>query len=235
MNEEVKQEPAKVESTTKQQLPLVEVSDEGYLAAKTMEGQIRIARAVFASKMVPKSYDTPEKVWVGMQYAIELGLKPIQGLRNIAIINGNPALHGELPLGLAIKTGEVEEIEEFLIDRDYNRICFQNKNLHVEPWAGVSFIKRKKMPRVEAFFSMDEAKDAGLLDKNSPWRTYPKIMLMRRARSQALKTAFPDAIAGCAIAEYDYNYIPDQEARDVTYKGEIVEKSADKLNAIFQN
>lgn len=224
----------KPDHTNNRALPTVEVTDEGYLAAKNMEGQIRIAKALFVSKMVPKSYDSVEKVWVGMQYAVELGLKPFQGLRNIAIINGQPSIFGELPLGLAIKTGELESIEEFLIDKEYNRITFANKNLHVDPWAAISIIKRKLMQSVECFFSMDEAKDAGLLGKNSPWQTYPKIMLMRRARSQALKIAFPDALSGSTIAEYTYNYIPDQESRDVTHQGEVIENKNQKLNQLFE-
>lgn len=237
MSEEVKttaQEQPQVQGpSNKGIVPQVEVTEQGFVSATTIEGQFRIARALFQSKMIPKSYDTAEKVWVGMQYAVELGLKPFQGLRNIAVVNGQPSIWGELPLGLAFKTGELESIQEFLIDKEYNRLSLANKNLHHDAWAAICVIKRKGMPEVETFFSMDDADHAGLLERNSPWRTYPKIMLTRRARSQALKTTFADAISG-AIAEFDFNYIPNDEARDVTRQGEIVENKADKLNKIFE-
>lgn len=213
----------------------VGVSESGYLQATDIEGRFRIARTLFESKMVPKSYTDAYQTLAGMEFAIELGLKPFQGLRNIAMINGNPTIWGELPLALARKTGELESIEEFLIDKQYNRISLANKNLDAPHWGAICQIKRKNNPMTEAFFTMDDAQRAGLLSRaSSPWVTYPKIMLARRARSQALKTAFADALAGTAIAEYDHNYLPDgPEARDVTRQGVVESNTAHELNSLF--
>jgi len=222
-----------IETKTK---AMVEVSEEGFLRAKDIDGQMRICSAMISSKMVPRSYETASQVLIGMQYALEMGLKPLQGLRNIAVINGNPSIWGELPLALARRTGELEYVNEFLIDAEYNKICLENKNLGVKAWAGVCKLKRKNEPEVEAFFSMDDAKTAGLLSrqKTTPWDTYPKIMLIRRARSQALKTAFPDSLSAISIAEYDVNYIPDgAEIKDVTFKGETKADTAKELNQLF--
>lgn len=215
----------------------IEVSEEGFLKARDIDGQYRIAKALFDSEMVPKSYKTPQQVMIGMQFAIELGLKPMQGLRNIAVINGNPSIWGELPLALARKSGELEYITEILIDKEYNKICLDNKNLSTQAWAAVCKIKRKNQPEVEAFFSMDDAKTAGLLSRSSktPWDTYPKVMLIRRARSQALKTAFPDSLSALSIAEYDNNYLPEEsEIKDVTPEGIIKPNVASELNSLFQ-
>lgn len=227
-----------VEKKEETKKAIVEVNEEGFLKAKDLEGQYRIAQLMISSAMVPKGYDNPMKVVIGMQYAIELGLRPMQGLRNIAIINGQPSIWGELPLALANRTGELESIKEFLVDREYNMICLSNKNLHVEPYAAVCLLKRKGKPECEAYFSMDDARKAGLLDRKNttPWDTYPRVMMARRARSQALKTLFADALSQVTIAEYDFNYLPDgPEHRDVTHKGEVVENAADVLNNIFQD
>lgn len=217
---------------------VVEVTEAGYLQAKDIEGRYRIAKALFDSKMVPKSYENPHMVFAGMEYAVELGLRPFQGLRNIAIINGNPCIWGELPLALARRTGELESIEEFLIDKDYNRISFANKNLHAQHWGAVCQIKRKGQPMVEAFFTIEDADRAKLTKRSreTPWDTYPKVMLVRRARSQALKTSFADALAGIAIAEYDHNYLPDgPESRDVSNYGEGNPDTAKELNGLFHD
>lgn len=214
---------------------LVEVSDEGMLKATTIEGQFRIAQALYRSKMVPKSYESAEQVFAGMQFAIEMGLKPFSGLRNIAMINGTPSLFGELPLALCRKTGQIEFIREYIIDKEYNRISVQNKNLDVRPWAGVCQLKRKNEDWIyEGLFTMEEAKEADLLNKKfTPWHTYPKIMLMRRARSQVLKQAFPEALQGLLISEFDHNYIPEAgESVNVTHQGKKQVDVAKELNEI---
>lgn len=233
--EEVKQETKAIEP---KKAAVVEVTETGYLQAKDIEGRYRIAKALFDSKMVPKSYENPHMVFAGMEYAVELGLRPFQGLRNICMINGNPSIWGELPLALARRTGELESIEEFLIDKEYNRISFANKNLNAPHWAAVCQIKRKNQPMVEAFFTIEDAKTAGLLSRKNttPWDTYPKVMITRRARSQALKTAFADALAGTSIAEYDHNWLPDgPNSRDVTQSGQELGNKANEINELFQD
>jgi hypothetical protein len=208
------------------------VTEDGFLKAQDLEGRFRIADALFKSKMIPKSYENPLQVMAAMEFAVELGLKPFQGLRNIAMIQGQPSIFGELPLGLAIKSGQLESITEFVFDIDYNEICFKNKNLNAKPWGGYCKIRRKGVGEGEAFFTMLEAQEAGLLGRNNPWKTYPKIMLQRRARSQVLKTLFPDMLSGVNIAESDFNYIPDEGGiKDVTRSGEL--SSAKQLENLF--
>ena len=229
-------EVTEVKAIVERKMPVVEVTEQGYLQAKDIEGRFRIAQALFGSGMIPKSYKNVQQVFAGCEYAIELGLKPFQGLRNIAMINGQPNLWGDLPLGLARRTGELESIEEFIIDKDYNRLSFENKNINALHWGAVCFIKRKGQPKVEAFFTMDDAKTAGLLSRDNVWQTYPKIMLARRARSQALKTAFADALAGISIAEYEHNFLPEgPEVRNVGPNGVDIKNTAGELNNMFQD
>lgn len=231
---ETVQEATKVPAKAQAPRPVVEVTEDGYLRAKDLEGKLRIANGLFKSGMVPKGYDTPEKVFAAMEFAQELGLKPFSGIRYIAMINGMPSIWGDLPLALARQTGELEGIEEFVFDKDYKRICFDNKNLNAEAWGAVCFIKRKSQPVVEGSFTMDDAQNAKLLGKETPWKTYPKIMLTRRARSMALKTAFGDALSSIPIAEYDYNTMPQAgEMREVTHQGTKIVNKAQELNQLF--
>lgn len=187
----------------------VTIDDRGTFKAMTIEARYRIAQYAIASRMVPKSYSTPEQVMIGMEYAYELGLQPLTGLRSIAIINGTPSIFGELPMALVRRSDLIDWYDEKIYDKDLKEICLENKNLTAEPWVGWGKYKRKGGSTVERFFTMDDAKRAGLLNKDGPWRTYPRRMLQMRARSHALKDLFPDVLLGISVSEYDHNLAPD--------------------------
>lgn len=211
------------------------INDRGLINPEDTRQLFAFADAIHKAGFAPKAYDTPSKILIGMQYARELGLEPVSGLRNIAVVNGSPTIFGELPLKLAYQTKELEKIEEFVIDENYEKICVENKNLKAKPWAGVCLLKRKNFAVVEGTFTMDEAEAAKLLGKSGPWQTYPKVMLMRRARANALKIAFPDAIGGASIAEQDWNTIPDDGGpKDVTRTGLEKPDIEGKLNKLFE-
>ena len=147
-----------------------------------------------------------------MQFALELGLKPLTALRQIAVVQGTPSLFGDLPLSLCFASGLVETINEFLVDKDGKEISVANGNTLAEAVGAVCQMRRKGDPnQIERFFTLEDAKRAGL--GNSPtWKAYPKYMLKYRARSQALKDKFPDALNGVSIAEYDFNSKPAEDA-----------------------
>jgi hypothetical protein len=214
---------------------VVEVSEEGFLQAKTIEGRYRIAQYFCASGMVPKSFKTAEQVLAGMEFALEIGLKPLSGLRNIAVINGSPSIWGDLPLSLAKRTGELKSISEKIFDRDYNEISFENKNLTSEAWGAVCIVESTIGLKAERFFTLDDAEKAGLLGRDNVWKTYPRRMLQMRARSHALKDVFPEVYAGVPIAEYDFNVLPSHsEVKDVTPRGEDKFDIAASLNDLAE-
>src|SRR5690606_8949384 len=97
----------------------------------------RYCSMLVATKMVPKHLETPEQVMAAWNMATQLGLPPQLSIRNIAIIEGVPSLFGDLPLALAQRHPDFSEYSEFCIDSDYNRICYENKNLNAEVFAGV--------------------------------------------------------------------------------------------------
>jgi hypothetical protein len=193
---------------TKTQTPVVSakseiaLSETGAVQFKTVEEQFRMAKAYLSSGMLPKHYTKPEQIMTAMQWALELGLKPLSALRQIAVINGTPALFGDLPLSLVMKSGLLEGIEEALIDKGGQPIA--NNDTTTEYFGAICRVKRKGLstPKMTSF-TIDDAKKAGLFDKAGPWKTYPKRMLQCRARAQALKDLFPDVLMGADIAEYN--------------------------------
>lgn len=173
----------------------------------------------------PERFDTREKRLAAYHVAQALMGKQWQlALNNIAIIKGQMSIYGELPGALAERTGEVQEKELFVVDRNYVKICLENKNLDAEAWAGVCRIQRKGRAMKEFFYTKDEAIAAGQfppkrrdgsINHDSPWAKFFKIMIMRKALAQGVNFEFSEAKVGVPIAEYDFDTMLDDNGQDV--------------------
>src|SRR4051812_30875745 len=60
------------------------------------------ATALVASRLLPRSVDTPEKAIAIIQTGRELGIGPMQALRAIHVIEGKPTMSAELMAGLVL-------------------------------------------------------------------------------------------------------------------------------------
>lgn len=210
--------------------PPVTANDAGLLLPRNLDEAFRYAQALLRSKVLPKRFETAEAVMAAMQFAIELNLKPITGMRQIAVIEGTPAIFGDLPLSLCQSSGKLEWIKEWYLDDEKKVIKADNNNLQKEPWAAFCCVKRRgDVEPHETYFTMDEAKKAGLAGKDI-WRKYAKRMLRYRARSQALKDKFADCLSGTAIAEYDFNEMPDENSPAISVPAE---SRASKVNMLL--
>jgi len=170
----------------------IEVGQRG-LVLRTLDDMYRFARCVAASGLAPKGLEKPEAILVALQYGFELGLSPAQSLQNIAVINGRPSLWGDtmLALCMASPAWNDEIFHEWFDGKEgsdsYRAVCRVGRKGRKEP--------------VERSFSIAQAKAAGLWGKSGPWTQYPYRMLQMRARSWALRDAFPDILRGCLAAE----------------------------------
>lgn len=217
----------------------VDAMNTGELRGTSLDEQWRLACAFLKSGMLPKAYKTPEQVLVGMQFAYELGLKPLMAMRQIAVINGQPSLWGELPLGLVRRSGQLVYFNEWFVDKDYKEICFENKNLNDPIFAALCELERKGMSRKVYSFTQKDKHNLGIA---AIWNSFEKIMMKRKARSIGLKDQFGDIIEGMPIAEYDYHIMGDegmeqdnvpqstQEAKLNNFKNKFKKKESD--NAI---
>jgi hypothetical protein len=192
---------------------LINVNNNMGLVPKNHEEMMKVVRVYHRSGMLPAHLNSPEKILTAMQFGSELGLKPLISLRQIAVVNGTPCVYGDLPLSLVQQSGKLEAFKEEEFDKNYNIICFENKNLGEEVFGVKCFVRRNDSQEKETYFTLIDAKRAGLLtdntNSNKPWVKYTRYMLKYRARAQALKDIFPDALNGIAIAEYDFNEKPD--------------------------
>lgn len=180
----------------------IKLNSEGRFMPNSFEDSFRLARMYVASGMLPKRFTTPESVVTAQQYAAELGIQGITALRQIAVVNGTPALFGDLPLAVVRSRGHFESIDEYLVTADGTRICLENKNIDQPFFAAVCTVKRKGEKAHTVIFSEADARTAGIWGQNV-WKVYPKRMIQMRARGQALKDVFPDSLSGIAQGEYD--------------------------------
>ncbi len=155
------------------------------LGPKTFEQAITFSKYLADSDMVPKDFKgRPGNCLIAMQWGGELGLKPMQSLQNIAVINGRPALWGDSVLAIV----RASPLCEFVIETDDGNTA-------------TCRVKRRGEPEQSRTFSMEDARVAGLQGKQGPWTQYPKRMRQMRARAFALRDVFPDVLRGLPIAE----------------------------------
>ncbi len=155
------------------------------LVPRDMSEAMHLADVLASSDLVPRDYQRkPGNILVAMQWGAEVGLKPLQALQNIAVINGRPALWGDAVVALVRGSGLLEYLRESH-DGD----------------TAVCVVKRKGQPEEVRTFSGADAKAAGLSGKSGPWTQYPARMRQMRARAFALRDVFADVLKGLPVAE----------------------------------
>lgn len=161
------------------------------LAPASFSELVQFAEMAAKSQLVPKEYrNQPADIMLAVQLGSEVGLRPMQSLQNIAVINGRPAVWGDALPGLCKASPVYDDlIETWEHADDPDRLT------------AVCVAKRHGAAPVTARFSTMDAKRAGLWTKSGPWQTYPRRMLQMRARSFALRDAFPDVLKGLIAVE----------------------------------
>lgn len=193
------------------------VGDTFSLTPRTIEEALKFADMIAKSSMVPPQFQgKPGDVLVAVQMGMEVGLKPLQALQNIAVINGRPCLWGDAVRALIQNSGKQEYCQES--DDGQTATCT---------------MKRRDNPKESKHtFSAKDADSAGLSGKDT-WKKYPARMRQWRAYSWCARDLFSDVLKGLSIAEEAQDF---ELPRDVTPRTEIepprikseVQKQAEK-------
>ena len=169
------------------------------LSPQTFEQAMKFSHMLADSDLVPKDFrGKPGNCLIAMQWGSELGLKPLQALSNIAVVNGRAALWGDAVIALVRSSPLCEYVQES--DDGHTATCRA---------------KRRGEPEQVVTFSMDDAKQAGLAGKQGPWSQYPKRMRQMRARAFALRDVFPDVLRGMPVAEEVQDMPPERHMGEV--------------------
>lgn len=171
------------------------------LSPRNLAEAMDFAKIIASSDMVPKDYvNKPGNVLVAVQTGAELGLKPMQSLQGISVINGRPSIWGDAMRALVISHPEFEDLHE---DKQ-------------DTYCTVT-LKRRGRSAVVTTFTMEDAKKAGLAGKSGPWQTAPKRMLQMRAFAFAARDLFADALKGIKSTEELRDYPAEERIeRDIT-------------------
>jgi len=168
------------------------------------------AEVVSQSQLCPKSYrGKPQDAALAILYGMELGLRPLQSLQSVAVINGRPSIYGDAALALVEQSGLAEYVKEWqeqTDDRGLVAYCETQKQGKPEP--------------TTQSFSEKKAKHAGLWDSRGPWQSYPGRMLQMRARSWCLRDAYPEVLEGLMLAE-EAEAIPESNGPTLDPKGDL--------------
>lgn len=160
------------------------------LVPKTLSEAMQFAEMVATSSFVPAQMKgKPGDVMIAIQYGLELGLSPLQGIQNVAIINGRSCVWGDAMLALCLARPDFEDIQETMSD-----LTNDKQTAHCT-------VMRKGRSPVTKTFSIEDAKKAKLWGKDGTWSQYPGRMLQMRARGFALRDAYADALKGIIARE----------------------------------
>jgi hypothetical protein len=131
----------------------------------------------------------------------ELGVPPMQSMRGIHVVDGNPQLSAGLIAALVKRSGRY----------DY-RVKEQNDTVVVLEWrqavgwAGRIVTKYEVVG--ESSFTLAEAESANLTSRTN-WKTYTEDMLFARALTRGARRYCPDVFGGAVYAPGEA--APDQE------------------------
>jgi hypothetical protein len=178
------------------------LTDDGQIEASTAPALIKAVSAYRKMGIVPKQFETDAQAAGAILYAKQLGLNPLQAWGEIACVHGKFTVYGSLFRAIARRASNFGQDEVFFLDEKQERICADKKNLTAPVWACVVRTKTKDSEIWnEHFFSVDEAKTAGIMRPGSAWTKYLKDMLLAKAFARAYRSAYPDALNGVLCYE----------------------------------
>lgn len=193
------------------------------------------------SQMVPKNFQTPEgskidkgaNIYAAIIKGAELGLKPMQALNAINVIEGRISLSTDAKKAVCMRFGKISQTYS-----DGNG----NPTWTVK-------VERPGFADVEISYSAVDAAQADLMKVKTldsgvkvwsgvkgAWCGYWKRMLLKRAMSWALDDAFPDILSGLATTEEIQDLVapaPAAQAKTeiVGEAEEVTEQSTESLDA----
>jgi len=190
-------------------------------STKNFKHYMGVSEFLSKSSMVPKGLQNkPADIMVAMEMALQVGIPMMQGLQDIAVINGKPCMYGDGLLAIAQGHQDFEWIKEEVVND-----------------VAVCIMKRKGNEPHKVEFSKADATKAGLWGKSGPWSQYPMRMLQMRARGFCLRDMFSDALRGIKAREevQDYSAKPAPATKESLMdkikqaKGVVVEAETGEL------
>lgn len=161
----------------------------------------------------------PDNVYIVLQHASILGVPPLEAVQGMYVVKGKVSAYGDFLLALCMRHASFEDIiEEFVGE------------VNTDSFAAKCTVCRKGRSPTVRTYSIQDAKDASLWNRNAVWKSYWKRMLQMRARGIALRDSFPDALHGMSVIE-EYVGVEGYEVKLVDYPvKQIANNAIDSLS-----
>jgi hypothetical protein len=172
------------------------------LEPSTAEQAFWLASQLVKSGLLGRAVNKPEAAFAIILAGRELGLTAMQSLRSIHIIEGKPTLSSDLMAALVMRSPLCK----------YFRLVESTNTIARYETLRVGSDKPTPMS-----FSMDDAKQAGVANKNN-WKTYPAAMLRARCIAALARVVYPDLLMGI----YEEDEIGQQSTMPSTREAESV-------------
>lgn len=158
-----------------------------------------IATMAVKSGLLPRAVDTAEKAIIIALKGREIGIPAMQAFSHIHVVDGKPGFSAELQLAMIYQNCPRAVV---------------NYSESTEKKCAVEATRPGHKP-TSFSFTIEEARNAGLLNKNN-WKGYPAAMLRARAVSAMARAVFPDSIMGCS-------HTPEELGAEVDEDGQVIE------------
>lgn len=181
---------------------------------KDIDQMFRFAACYLQSGLAPTNIKNPQQLVIIWAQAAELGLSPMQALSGISVIGNRTGLMGDLALSMVRSSGLLAKRDVKYEGKGDTRVC------HVT-------LQRKGEEEHTYSFSIEEARQAGIYERNINYKHYPDRMLYYRALGFGLRDEFTDVLKGMKITEELIDYAPelDEDQEKVRANQEATEKA----------
>lgn len=191
-------------SVAKRSTPAMKMYDE--IMPHSIPELCKFIENIANTDMIPVGMkNKPGNILGAVLYGMEIGLGIMQSIQKVTLINGKPCVEAATIKALAMASPVFKDIQEGYLTDDAGAVF--------GAWCR-AFRKDGSTPHYVEF-TLDDAKKAGLLAKGGVWATYPKRMLLARARAFCMKDFFGDVLGGIVAREEVEDYAEDVEHREV--------------------
>ncbi len=190
-----------------QALALYRPTGDAYEPKNLQEARL-LAKSYAESKLVPGIVSESAALLI-MATGHEVGIPATAALRSISVINGRPALSAQLKIALCVQRKDLCKFFRVLESTDTSATYQAWRHGDEEP--------------MKVTFTIQDAKNAGLVKPDSNWVKYPRRMLRWRAGSELADMLFPEVMLGLPSAE-DLIDDRDHRAPIIAMDAEVVDQ-----------
>lgn len=175
--------------------------------------------------------NNPTEIQIMIAYGLSFGLNPFAAIKNVMVVDNIPSLYGDAVTAMCYATGQLEKLQVSIEETDEVLKGVLINGKEAKNIIARCVIKRRGVDEIHTSFSLKEAAEAELLfitytDKKTGqrvtrpkkiWHSYTTRMLSWRAKTYAIREAFPDKLVGLTTFEEVIDYPTVNQDREIIF------------------